>query len=123
MSFYTDGEAWLTEQLTAEAATDSAVTYSDPDPALPSVVIQGVILPEGTTRRRDRNGALELIRIRKVLINEADLSRASLKSNGTIAVAGTTYAITHIGDVIGGMYDVSLESQHKYEITREGFRR
>lgn len=116
-------DAAATPQLAAQFGDEDVLSYQDADPEAAAVVVTAIVGPEQTERRRDRNGALELVRVRSVFLQDSVVDRAVVKTNGSVTIGGRTYAITHVGEVVGELYEVSLEAVAKAEITREGYRR
>ena len=103
--------------------TADSVSYQSADPGDDPIVVAGIIGPEATERRRDSKGAIEVVRVRSIMLRDSSLARTTVKLNGTVAVDGRTYAITHVSDVVGETYEVELERMTKGEVTRDGYRK
>lgn len=122
MSTFSKAHEHATSPMLGHFAEPDGVTYQ-PAGGGDATVVDAVIGPEVLQRRKDKHGALELVRQRSVLLKADDLSADDVQTNGTMIVAGRTYAIVFVGTVDGGLYEVELEAQAKGEITRDGYRR
>ena len=104
--------------------TADAVAYYDPGPKEDPIVVAGVLGPETTARRKHaKTGALEIARQRSVMLRDSSLARGAVKTNGTVEIGGQVYAITHVGEVVGEVYEIELEAIGQFERTRDGYRK
>jgi len=123
MSEFDDRFAALTTPALATAFGDGdAVTLPTTTSKTSTLLVDAIVGGEEVEKGTDNEGRLEERTVRSVIVQTADLARASVRKNGTATIGSKTYAITHVGPEVGAAYEIVLKAVNRSEIARDNYR-